>query len=106
MPPPPRPHRNSPHTRRASRTLAIVATLLGSLAALLYALPTSAAAAALPQQDPELRGVVEKAIGEAQCFVDKYDSAVWFTLMEPKLLRYVKNSDESLQVLQTVYGEA
>src|ERR1035438_3855620 len=40
-----------------------------------------------PQEEPELRAVVQRAIGEAQCFADKYDSAVWFTLMEPKLRR-------------------
>ena len=66
----------------------------------------SAATGGLPQQDPELANVVEKAIGEAQCFADKYDSAVWFTLMEPKLRRYVPDRDERLQILQTVYCEA
>jgi soluble lytic murein transglycosylase-like protein len=64
------------------------------------------ATVALPQQDPALREVVEKAISEAQCFADKYDSAVWFTLMEPKLRRYVKDRDERLQILQTVFCEA
>jgi soluble lytic murein transglycosylase-like protein len=77
-----------------------------AVAALLSCGPVPAIAAALPQQDPALRAVVEKAIGEAECFADKYDSAVWFTLMEPKLRRYVKDRDERLQILQTVYCEA
>ncbi len=98
MRPSPRPYRTSPGIRRASSTLAIMA--------LLSVLSLPAGAAALAQQDPELRGVVEKAIGEAQCFIDKYDSAVWFTLMEPKLRRYVKDREERLQILQTVYCEA
>jgi soluble lytic murein transglycosylase-like protein len=58
------------------------------------------------QQDPELRVVVQQAIQEAQCFADKYDSAVWFTLMEPKLRRYVKDKDQRLQILQTVFCES
>jgi len=74
-------------------------------ASLLAALPIAPASAASAQQDPELRAVVQQAIGEAQCFADQYDSAVWFTLMEPKLRRYVKDKDERLQILQTVYCE-
>jgi hypothetical protein len=58
-----------------------------------------------PQQEPELQAVVQQAISEAQCFADKYDSAVWFTLMEPKLRRYVKDQSERLEILQTVYCE-
>ena len=61
--------------------------------------------AGLAQQDPELRVVVQQAIEQAQCFTDKYDSAVWYTLMEPKLHRYVKNDRERLEILQTVYCE-
>jgi soluble lytic murein transglycosylase-like protein len=76
------------------------------LGALLLANCLPAAAVPLPQEDPELRAVVQQAIQEAQCFADKYDSAVWFTLMEPKLRRYVKDKDERLQILQTVYCEA
>jgi hypothetical protein len=29
-----------------------------------------------------------------ECFGDQYDSAVWYTLMEPKLRRYVKDREE------------
>ena len=63
------------------------------------------AAHALPQQDPELEGVVQRAISQAQCFADQYDSAVWFKLMEPKLRRYVKDDSERLEILQSVYCE-
>ncbi len=80
------------------------------LLALLGAMPLApqalAAAAGVPaQSDPELRAVVQQAIGQAQCFADKYDSAVWYTLMEPKLRRYVKDDKERLEILQTVYCE-
>jgi len=57
------------------------------------------------QADPELRAVVQQAIAQAQCFADQYDSAVWYTLMEPKLRRYVKDDKERLEILQTVYCE-
>jgi len=57
------------------------------------------------QQDPELRSVVQRAIGEAQCFTDHYDSAVWYTLMEPRLRRIVKEKDERLDILKQVYCE-
>jgi len=84
------------------------------LLALLGALPLPRAAPAAPpapaaqpaQRDPELRAVVQQAIAQAQCFADQYDSAVWYTLMEPKLRRFVKDDKERLEILQTVYCEA
>jgi soluble lytic murein transglycosylase-like protein len=66
-------------------------------------LPTSAQAD--QQQDPELKGVVQRAIGAAECFTDHYDSAVWYTLMEPRLRRIVKEKDERLEILKQVYCE-
>jgi soluble lytic murein transglycosylase-like protein len=64
-----------------------------------------AVAAAGGQRDPELRGVVQQAITQAECFADRYDSAVWYTLMEPRLRRYVKDRDERLVILKTVWCE-
>jgi soluble lytic murein transglycosylase-like protein len=61
--------------------------------------------ASLPQQDPQLRAVVHQAIDQAQCFTDRFDSAVWFRLMEPKLRRFINDDTERLQILQTVYCE-
>jgi soluble lytic murein transglycosylase-like protein len=86
----------------------------GAIALLWLALASTLTAAAAPkpaplappaQHDPELRAVVQQAIAQAQCFTDQYDSAVWFTLMEPKLRRYVKNDAQRLEILQTVYCE-
>ncbi len=57
------------------------------------------------QQDPELKAVVQRAIGAAECFTDHYDSAVWYTLMEPRLRRIVKEKDERLDILKQVYCE-
>jgi soluble lytic murein transglycosylase-like protein len=57
------------------------------------------------QQDPELKAVVQQAIGEAECFTDQYDSAVWYTLMEPRLRKIVKDRDERMEILKQVYCE-
>jgi soluble lytic murein transglycosylase-like protein len=79
------------------------------------ALPLAAFAAALTlggecaradqQLDPALRDVVGHAIAEAQCFTDQYDSAVWYTLMEPRLRPIVKDHTERLEILKQVYCE-
>jgi len=97
----------------------LAVTLLAALPAVLpavgaplavLAVGTSATGPGVPvapaQSDPELRAVVQQAIGEAQCFADRYDSAVWYTLMEPKLRRYVRDDKERLEILQAVYCEA
>ncbi len=57
------------------------------------------------QRDPELKAVVTHAIAEAECFVDRYDSAVWYKLMEPRLRRTVQNQSERLDILKFVYCE-
>jgi soluble lytic murein transglycosylase-like protein len=81
-----------------SRVTALAAVCLAA-----FLLPTSARAD--QQQDPELKSVVQRAIGEAECFTDHYDSAVWYTLMEPRLRRVVKEKDERLDILKQVYCE-
>jgi len=77
--------------------------LLVALAALGVAWPH--AARADQQRDPQLQAVVAKAIAEAQCFTDQYDSAVWYTLMEPRLRRIISEKDERLDILKQVYCE-
>ena len=53
---------------------------------------TARAAPAVPRSAiRSCEAVVQQAISQAQCFADQYDSAVWYTLMEPKLRRYVKD---------------
>jgi soluble lytic murein transglycosylase-like protein len=78
----------------------LLALLLGSAALL------AGNARADGQRDPELRAVVAQAIETAECFPDKYDSAVWYTLMEPRLRRSVTDHDERMQILKTVFCEA
>jgi soluble lytic murein transglycosylase-like protein len=57
------------------------------------------------QLDPALREVVAHAITQAQCFTDQYDSAVWYTLMEPRLRASVHDQTERLEILKQVYCE-
>ena len=95
--------RTSRQSGRASggprRALACLAPAL----ALCLALPGTASAA--EQRDPELKDVVAHAIGTAECFVDQYDSAVWYKLMEPRLRRSVPDTGERLEILKFVYCE-
>ncbi|MEO6187025.1 MAG: lytic transglycosylase domain-containing protein [Steroidobacteraceae bacterium] len=69
-------------------------------------LGATAPAMADAQRDPELRGIVAQAIASAECFPDKFDSAVWYTLMEPKLRNTVKDHTERMQILKTAFCEA
>jgi soluble lytic murein transglycosylase-like protein len=89
---------------RPAATLALLWLTLASTLSV-AATPKPPPLAPGAQQDPELRAVVKQAIAQAQCFSDQYDSAVWFTLMEPKLRRYVKDDAQRLEILQTVYCE-
>jgi soluble lytic murein transglycosylase-like protein len=81
--------------------------LPGTALAALLALAGAALhpAAADQQRDPELKTVVARAIAQAQCFTDQYDSAVWYTLMEPRLRPLVKEKDERVDILKQVYCE-
>jgi soluble lytic murein transglycosylase-like protein len=63
-------------------------------------------AAAQAQREAELRSVLEKAISTARCFADKYDSAVWYALMEPRLRNIVKDQAERMLILETAFCEA
>jgi soluble lytic murein transglycosylase-like protein len=75
------------------------------LSAALAAALSSGPACADQQRDPELQAVVTRAIAQAECFTDHYDSAVWYTLMEPRLRPIVKDKGERLDILRQVYCE-
>jgi soluble lytic murein transglycosylase-like protein len=55
------------------------------------------------QRDPALGPIVQRAITHARCFADRFDAAVWYTLMEPRLARFVHNPAERLDILKQVY---
>jgi len=77
-----------------------------STLALLFLSVLPAAARADRQMDPELRGVLAEVIQPAECFEDRYERAVWFAAMEPRLSRYVQDAQEREQILHHVHCEA
>jgi len=90
----------------ASRAARLVRAPRRAAAALLPALALACAAAQADQQkDPELRAVVARAIEQSECFEDRYESAVWYTMMEPRLRKIVKDEEERLEILKHVICE-
>jgi soluble lytic murein transglycosylase-like protein len=85
---------------------ALVSRALMPLVVATLALAASLAARADAQRDPELRAIVSAAISAADCFPDKFESAVWYTLMEPKLHTLVPDPGERMQILKTAFCEA
>lgn len=83
-----------------------------ALRRLLFAATALLAAAMTPQtladqqRDPELRDVVKKAIADADCFHDEFDSAVWYKLMEPRVRPYTRSREEGVEILKHVFCEA
>ena len=58
------------------------------------------------QRDPELKALLQKIIGSADCFADKYESEVWYKAMEPRLAHFVPTHAERVEILDHVYCEA
>jgi len=50
--------------------------------------------------------LLQKALQDGACFQDKYDRAVWFAAMEPKLKHHVKDPAEREAILEQVQCEA
>ena len=76
------------------------------LAVVALALGVCHPARADAQRDPELKAIVSAAVSSADCFPDRFESAVWYTLMEPKLRGSVTDSTERMQILKTAFCEA
>ena len=64
------------------------------------------AAQANQQKDPALGPLLEKALTDGKCFEDKFDRAVWFAAMEPRLRRIISNDTERTLILEQVQCEA
>ena len=77
-----------------------------SLGAITVVLALSSAAHADQQRDPELKELLQKIIGSTDCFVDKYESEVWYKTMEPRLQHFVASHEERVNILDHVYCEA
>ena len=72
----------------AARALLLVA---GTLA---LAMP----AAADRQRDPGLRQVIEAAIRSQPCFEEKYDDVVWYSVMQPRVARRLRQQPRDLRM--------
>jgi soluble lytic murein transglycosylase-like protein len=90
---------------RARVAVRRVAHFAAQLAIVCSAALLGSTAHADAQRDPELKDVITRAISQAECFTDHYDSAVWYTLMEPRLRTIVKDRDERMEILKQVYCE-
>ena len=88
--------------RRSSRPI------LGFAALCLLALCVAApgASRADEQREPELKELLQRIIANRDCFLDKYESEVWYKAMEPKLTRYVPSHEQRIEILDHVYCEA
>jgi soluble lytic murein transglycosylase-like protein len=76
------------------------------LLALIVSIVLPGASRADQQRDPELKELLQKIIGSADCFTDKYESEVWYKSMEPRLAQFVRTHEERVEILNHVYCEA
>jgi soluble lytic murein transglycosylase-like protein len=58
------------------------------------------------QRDPALGPLLQKALADGRCFEDKYDRAVWFAAMEPRLKHIIRDDDERTLILEQVQCES
>lgn len=78
-------------------------------AALCFALMLAsgfALAATQERPDADLRGVLEKAIGEADSFQDRFEAEVWLMDMSTRLKSRVPNDADRLELLKNIHYEA
>lgn len=89
--------------RAAQRALTAVAAAC-ALTAPLHAedLPQDARSGA----DPRLREILERAIGEASSFADRFDAEVWLVDMSQRLERQVPDAEERIAILKAVHHHA
>jgi soluble lytic murein transglycosylase-like protein len=96
---------NSRPDHRVARGARALRPLLASLPLLLAPAAWSAPAAEA-QREPEIKSAVQRAIDQAECFEDQYDSAVWYKMMEPRLRKRVPDREERMSILKNVFCEA
>jgi soluble lytic murein transglycosylase-like protein len=82
------------------------ATLACAFVALAWTGAPAGTARADQQRDPELKALLQKIIGDSDCFADKFDSEVWYKTMEPRLARLVPTHEARVEILDHVYCEA
>jgi len=82
------------------------ASLACAFVALAWSCAPAGTAHADQQRDPELKALLQKIIGDSDCFADKFDSEVWYKAMEPRLARLVPTHEARVEILDHVYCEA
>lgn len=65
---------------------------------LIAAAALAAPAGAERQHDPGLRQVIEAAIRARPCFEEKYDDVVWFSVMQPRVVRRLRQQPHDLRL--------
>ena len=65
-----------------------------------------ALAATQERPDADLRGVLEKAIGDADSFQDRFEAEVWLMDMSTRLQSRVPDDHERLELLKNIHYEA
>jgi soluble lytic murein transglycosylase-like protein len=68
------------------------------LMVLLGAALAAAPASADRQRDPGLRKIIEAAIAARPCFNDKYDDVVWYTQMQPRVEKRLRQKPADLRL--------
>jgi len=58
------------------------------------------------QRGPALGPLLRRALTDGQCFEDKFDRAVWFAAMEPRLKRIITDETERTLILEQVQCES
>jgi len=67
---------------------------------------SNALAATTERPDVELRAMLEKTIGEADSFGDRFDAEVWLVDMSTRLAPIVPDHDARLELLKNIHYEA
>ena len=82
---------------------------VAALSALFFALSVVAnvaLAATQERPDADLRGVLEKAIGESDSFQDRFEAEVWLMDMSTRLKSRVPDDSARLELLKNIHYEA
>ena len=79
---------------------------LSITACLLLLIVTTTANATSQQRDEALRQRLITAINDSTSFKDKYIAEVWLTDMSHRMRRFVKDKEESIQILTVLHEEA
>ena len=56
--------------------------------------------------DPELKQLLKRAIAETVSFQDRFEAEVWFTDMNTRLSKRVKDHKERIELLNMIHAEA